>query len=465
MKKDSMMKRWKLGKRAGVLTLAAGSLIASVGMSQAQATPATATPAALSLEVGAAGATHIRVRHRSDGGILLHGRLDGRNFVIDIPPGWQGPSALFARGYAFAGMSLNVPKDLVDLSNKEDPWGGFPTAIYKQGYAVGQISYDKTGLAIESGTRNNIKLKRVFDQIGSTRVLMTGESMGGSTAMSVIDRSPGLFDGALTACAVSDNWVDEVGVVVDMRAVYDYFTANTKYALPGSKVLDHSALSPVAPSLLSPMKLLYFGIQAKRIASPINKLFTDAQKDPSSQAAKILTNVASAAGSKTDSGSFTWRLLLATLGTDDIRATYGGNIYSNRDKIYHADGLSDAENSTLNLKISRVDANPAAVEKANQWHASTGQMTTPTITMHNRYDALTPYSQETGLQRKVSLAGNDANLLQLAVPGKEGAVILSKQQGYRHCGFTPEQVQYEVGLADQWARTKQKGEIKPEYLP
>jgi hypothetical protein len=82
-----------------------------------------------------------------------------------------------------------------------------------------------------------------------------------------------------------------------------------------------------------------------------------------------------------------------------------------------------------------------------------------------RYDALTPYSQEAGLQRKVSLAGNDANLLQLAVPGKEGAVILSKQQGYRHCGFTPEQVQYEVGLADQWARTKQKAEIKPEYLP
>jgi hypothetical protein len=26
----------------------------------------------------------------------------------------------------------------------------------------------------------------------------------------------------------------------------------------------------------------------------------------------------------------------------------------------------------------------------------------------------------------------------LAVPGKEGAVILSKQQGYMHCGFTPE---------------------------
>jgi len=34
-----------------------------------------------------------------------------------------------------------------------------------------------------------------------------------------------------------------------------------------------------------------------------------------------------------------------------------------------------------------------------------------------------------------------------------------------HCGFTPEQVQYEVGLADQWARTKHKAEIKPEYLP
>jgi pimeloyl-ACP methyl ester carboxylesterase len=464
MRTDSISQYWKRGKQVIVTTLAAGSLFAPVGISQAQVTPVVATPATLAAKARAAGATHIDVRQRSDGGILLHGRLEGRKFVIDIPPGWQGPAAEFARYYTFTGMSLTIPRDLVDLPIKKDPAGAFPTAIYHRGYAVGQIAYDKTGLAIESGTLNSVRLKRVLDRIGSTRVLMTGVSMGGNTVMSVIDYNPSLFDGAITACA-TDNWPDEVGTVIDMRAVYDYFTTNTKYALPGSKDLSRSALNSVAPAWLSPMRLLYFGIQAKRITTPINRLFADAQKTPIGQAAQLIASIASAAGAKPDPGSFTWRLLVATLGIDDVRVTYGGNIYGNRDKVYHADPLSAAENSTLNLKISRVDANPAAVEKATEWHASTGRMTTPTITMHNRYDALTPYSQATELQRKVSLAGNDGNLLQLAVPPKEGDVILSKLRGSMHCGFTPEQVQYEIGLADAWVRTRRKPEIKPEYKP
>ncbi len=147
-----------------------------------------------------------------------------------------------------------------------------------------------------------------------------------------------------------------------------------------------------------------------------------------------------------------------------MRETYGGNIYGNRKTIYRADGPSTAENSTLNPKISRVDADVAAVEKANRWHASTGEMTTPTVTMHNRYDALVPYSQEAGLQRKVNLAGNDANLFELAVPPKEAKVIVGNFQGYTYCGFTPEQVRYKIGLADEWARTKQP-EINLEYKP
>jgi hypothetical protein len=89
MKASFIMKFWKLGKPVSAFVLAAGTVIAPVGMSQAQAIPATAAPAALSAKAGAAGATHIRVRQRSDGRILLHGRLKGRNFVIDNTLGIQ----------------------------------------------------------------------------------------------------------------------------------------------------------------------------------------------------------------------------------------------------------------------------------------------------------------------------------------------------------------------------------------
>jgi pimeloyl-ACP methyl ester carboxylesterase len=465
MKIDSITKRWKLKSRVYLLALAGGGLIAPVSMIQGQGALAIATPAALAAKARTAGATHVNVRQRNDGGIVLHGQIEERNFVIDVPPHWQGSAAQFVRPYSFPGMSLAVPKDLVDQSTKKDPPAGFPIALYKHGYAVGQTVYDKSGLAMESGTQNNVRLKQVFDGIGATKVLMMGVSMGGSTVMSVIDHNPGMFDGAITACGATDNWPDEVSVVMDMRAVYDYFTSNTKYELPGSKNLSQSALNTVAPVWISSMKLLYFGIQAKRVLSPVDKLFADAQKDPKGQAAQIIANVASAAGSRPDPGSFTWRILLGALGADDIRQTYGGNIYSNREKVYHADGLSAAENSTLNAKIARVDADPAAVLKSTEWHASTGRMTTPTLTMHNRYDALMPYSEATGLGEKVHLAGNEANLLQLAVPPKQGDVLLTKLKGYTHCGFTAEQVQYEISLADEWVRTKQKPEIKPEYRP
>jgi hypothetical protein len=57
-----------------------------IGVVQAEVMPTVLTSALVGTKARAAGATHVNVRQRGDGGFLLHGQLDGRNFVIDIPP-------------------------------------------------------------------------------------------------------------------------------------------------------------------------------------------------------------------------------------------------------------------------------------------------------------------------------------------------------------------------------------------
>ena len=396
-----------------------------------------------------AGATDLSARRLPDGGMTIGGMLDGHQFALAIPAHWNHEALVFAHGYSMPGSPVAVSES----PTEKDPSGGLMKIAYGQGYAVGHSAYDKAGMGVQSGVENTLRLKRYLDRLGARRVFVGGGSMGGNIVMALIEQHPDTFAGAVAACGVTDNWVAEVGALIDMRAAYNYFTAGTDYALPGNRDLDASAISATPPGIIgfagSPYRLL----QMKRMAGPIAALFKAVEKVPDGPEARMVARIASVTGFAAEPGSFIFPLLTVSLGMDDMRATFGGNIYDNRQKRYASPLLNEAEIIALNRSIQRTRADPAAIAYVDRWHRTTGRFTTPLVAIHNRIDSLVPYAQALGLRRRVRDANNTERLLQFTVPPVMNPIPGTGVSGYAHCGFRPAQIAQGWNALRQWVAT------------
>lgn len=429
-------------------------LLAASAAGCARAPGASPGPAqqALARQAGARGAGDVKAYAAEDGGTILNGTLDGRQFALAVPKSWNHQVLLFAHGYSAPGSSLAVLRNPI----QNTPGTELLRVAYAQGFAVAHSAYDKAGVGVQTGVERTLALKHFVDRMGASRVYMSGASMGGTITIALIEQHPQEFAGALAACGPAE-WSAEIGAVVDMRALYNYFTAGTKYALPGQRSIKVSALSPVAPRGLGFAQPLWGALQIKRMANPVVALFEDAQKDPNGQAARIIRNVASASGQfGPEFASFVLPLLTVGLGQDDMVSSMGGLVYDNRAKVYRSAFLSDAENAALNKGIERVAADPEAVAYAAQWHDANGRSPVKLVTLHNAVDSLVPYAREKELAAVTAAAGNGGNLLQLTVPPKLGPMPGVKLKGLAHCGFTPDQVKLAWTDLRQWVETGRK---------
>ncbi len=321
----------------------------------------------------ASGATAVTASPRSDGGVILGGALDGRQFAIAIPKAWNHQSLLFAHGYSMPDSSVAVSTDPID----KDPALGLLKIAYGQGFAVGHSAYDKAGIGVESGAKATLRLEGLMESLGSTRGYVSGGSMGGSIVVTLIEQHPKAFAGALSACGVTDGWEAEIGAVIEMRAAYNYFTRGTPYALPGEQDLARSALPTLPPAGSTTSGDAFRTQQLLKVAVPIIRLFADAKRDPAGPAALIIRKVSSMTAFDPDPAAFVFPLVTAALGMDDMRATFGGNVYGNRGKVYSSALLGPEETAALNRDIQRIAADPAAVRYADAVASLDGELPDP----------------------------------------------------------------------------------------
>ncbi|MFD2401830.1 alpha/beta hydrolase family protein [Novosphingobium soli] len=400
----------------------------------------------------AAGATDLDANGRADGGMSVAGKLDGRAFGIAVPARWNGEVVLFANGYSIPGTPVSVPADPI----AKEPSGGFLTAAYQENFAVGQSAYDKPAMAVKSGVANTLRLRGWFAKLGARRFYLGGASMGGNIVMALIEKQPDAFAGAMTACGVTGDWQSEIGTLVDLRATYDYFTRGTAYELPGDHDIAANALSPVPPTGLGFTRPAWLFMQIKRMSAPIAKLFKAARANPNGPEAKIVARIASVAGVDADPAVFLFPIMTAMVGMDDMRASFGGRVYSNRDKVYHSDLLSPAENDALNRGIQRMDADPAAQAFARDWYRSTGRFQTPLVAVHNRHDGLVFAGQAVLLKQRARAQHNEAHLFQLWAPSQQKDIPTTGLKGWAHCGFTPRQAAVLWRTLHHWVETGKK---------
>jgi len=319
--------------------------------------PITPPQQQLVARMKAIGAANLQPNRRLDGGMSVAGTLAGRAFGIAIPAKWNGQVVLFANGYSIPGTPVSVPPDPIE----KDPSGGFLTAAYKQGFAVGQSAFDKPAMAVKSGVNNTLRLRQWFVRLGATRFYLGGASMGGNIVMALIEQHPDAFAGAMSACGVTGDWETEVGHLVDLRAVYEYYTRGTKYALPGNPDLGRNGLSPTPPEGLGFARSAWLFMQIRRMSSPIAALFKAARADPGGEEARLVQKIASVANADPDPASFMFPIMTAMVGMDDMRESFGGTLYGNRTKRYGSPLLSAAETEALNRGIRRTDSSPQGV--------------------------------------------------------------------------------------------------------
>ncbi len=414
--------------------------------------PISANQKQLVGEIGHTGATDLVPNGRPDGGMSLAGKLAGRSFGVAFPRNWNHQVVLFANGYSIPGTPVSVPPDPI----AKEPSGGFLTAAYDQGFAVGQSAFDKPAMAVESGVANTLRLRGMFQDIGVDRFYLSGASMGGNIVMALIETHPHDFVGAMAACGVTGGWESQVGKMIDLRAAYNHFTAGTKYGLPGNPDIAANALSPDPPLGLGALRTPWVFWQIRRMSSPVAKLFKAARADPHGVEAKMVAKIASVAQVDPDPAEFMYPIMTAMLGMDDMRASFGGLAFGNRGKVYHSDLLTPAENSALNRGIQRIDADPKAVAFADRWYRSTGRFDIPLVAVHNRQDGLVFADQAKILAGRVDAAGNRSHFFQLWAPSMVKDIPGTGLAGYAHCGFTPRQARSLWALLHGWVESGAK---------
>ncbi|MES2337668.1 MAG: hypothetical protein V4537_06195 [Pseudomonadota bacterium] len=382
----------------------------------------------------AGGARDIVATAGPNGGMILNGTIESRQFVLALPARWTGEMVLFGQGYATPGSTATVPSDPI----AKDPGGGTFRHVYDKGIASGIAAFDKNGVATESGTRNAMRLRALAVKMGARRFYALGGSMGGSIVMSLIERHPNAFSGAVSMCGITEGWLPLVQQLADLRGAYDILTAGTPYAIPGDKDLTRSAL-PVIPPVGSAVAGDAFREQQKmKLIMPVLALFQAAKKDPQGREARIIRQIAAVGGFPPDAAAIGAPLYSAALGMDDIVATMGGIPIGNRGRIFAPPEMTDAEAADFNRRMQRYDANPRALAYARSWHQSTGRFRVPLVTVHQTLDSLVPFSQSEALGRLVAKAGNGVRIAQYAVPPTRFP-LPGGLDGYSHCGFTPAQ--------------------------
>ena len=190
-----------------------------------------------------------------------------------------------------------------------------------------------------------------------------------------------------------------------------------------------------------------------QIASPIVRLFKDAQRDPAGQAAGIVHHVAAVTGVEAEPSSFIIPLMTVTLGMDDMVATFGGVVAGNAGKTYAAADLTPARALQLNRGVQRIAADTKAVAYADRWHRTSGRFEIPLVAIHNAVDPLVPHAQLAGLERAARAAGTSGRLMALTVPTMTTPLPGTGLSGFTHCGFTPAQTAAAWTALTTWTRT------------
>jgi hypothetical protein len=320
------------------------------------------------------------------------GTIDGADYLVKVPDGWNGTLVLFSHGYY--PEAYPPPPGYVALSTAEQTAGW----LLDHGYALAASNFrGVTGFAVEPALRDQTRLLDWFeDNIGRPRrTISSGMSMGGGIAVLLAERNPHRFDGVLTQCGEYDmlgTWNVSLDVNFAARTLLTDGTADLVHAEDPQGTVDalHAGIETARTSEPGLAKLaliaalgnipgwisahdpapagLWDRVQAQ--ASWVDLAYvqgfgTSARPDVERRAG----------GNPSWNTGIDYRHQLAISGQlDTVRQAYAA-----------AGGDLEADLAALN-NAPRIAADPRAVAYMYRYTKVRGTTPTPVVTLHNPAD-------------------------------------------------------------------------------
>ncbi len=412
----------------GVL-LALSALLAACSTSTPPPEAQGETPGIITLDAACAGADGPLTLPVASGTLPIDGSL----YEIYKPLTWNGRLMLFAHGYFDPYAGGGEPYDYDNLFLPNHYQDANTAAVYNEvvcnlvasGFALAWSSYNVNGYALESGYKSTQELRDLAARLLSpSRVYVMGFSLGGQVAITLMEKYPGSYDGALPACGPVAGSSKQLKYVGDVRAVFDYGYPNVlpgAYPYPAISVLEPPpawSTLPASEVVQDISAAVTFDIaKAKRLAG-VTQL-----KLPYSSDAELVN-------------SWTEALYFAVRGVNNAMFLGGGNPYDNRTTSYA--GISRTEDKKLNQGVVRYTALSAAVNYFKANYDTTGVLNKPVLTLHTNRDPQIPFSHEADYGARVSAQRKSSNLAQQYV------------NRYGHCNFKTEEVANALNSLITW---------------
>jgi pimeloyl-ACP methyl ester carboxylesterase len=136
----------------------------------------------------------------ADARVMRQGVLDGADYLINVPPRWNGGLVMFAHGYEGEGPGNGAVR-------------ASPLDFYlnEHGYAWAATGYRTKGYRPDWFLLDTLALRDLFIQeFGQPRwTIIHGQSMGGHVAIASLELHPEIYQGGFIECGV----IDGVGLV------------------------------------------------------------------------------------------------------------------------------------------------------------------------------------------------------------------------------------------------------------
>ena len=315
---------------------------------------------------------------------------------ICIPANWNGELILYAHGYVSEFLPLALP---VEANN-------FVPLFLGQGYAFATTSFTENGLAIQTGIKNIVDLrKRFIKEYGEPKeIYLTGGSEGGIITTLAIERYPELFSGGLALCGPCGDFQKQINYYADFRVLFDYFFPGV---LPGDAINFPDQLISQWESVYVPAVLQAITLNPAATA----KLLATAQVpyDPADNSSIAQAVV-----------GLLWYDVFATRDAID---KLKGQPYDNADRVYSIPG-NVAESTLLNAQVDRFTADKHALKNIQKYYQTTGDIAVPLVKAHTTGDAIIPIWHLPLYEAKTIAQGTDDLFTGIPVPR------------FGHCTFT-----------------------------